>query len=119
KVDTFSFGIVILEIISGRKCTYRIFDGTSTDCLLEYAWKLYETKNLRKLVGEKMDVNQHEEEHAMNIIEIALLCTQSSVSKRPTMAEVVLMLQNDPSMQERQLTRPNFINQNRRIETDS
>ncbi|KAM0067669.1 putative non-specific serine/threonine protein kinase [Helianthus debilis subsp. tardiflorus] len=36
KVNTFSFGIVILEIISGRKCTYRNFGGPSTDCLLEH-----------------------------------------------------------------------------------
>ncbi|KAM0067674.1 putative protein kinase RLK-Pelle-DLSV family [Helianthus debilis subsp. tardiflorus] len=42
KVDTFSFGIVILEIISGRKCTNRNFDGPSTDCLLEYVrYKIY------------------------------------------------------------------------------
>ncbi|KAI3704407.1 hypothetical protein L1987_74627 [Smallanthus sonchifolius] len=87
KVDTFSFGIVILEIVSGRKCTYRNFDESSTDCLVEYAWKLYETKSLIKLVDVTMDVNQYKEEHVMNIIEIALLCTQSPVSKRPTMSE--------------------------------
>ncbi|KAK1421491.1 hypothetical protein QVD17_23856 [Tagetes erecta] len=119
KVDTFSFGIVILEIISGRKCTYRNFDGSSIDCLVEYAWKLYETKNLMKLVDEAMDVNQHEEEHLMNIIKIALLCTQSPVSKRPTMSEVVLMLLNDPSLGERQLTRPIFIYRDLRVKIGS
>ncbi|KAI3704405.1 hypothetical protein L1987_74625 [Smallanthus sonchifolius] len=87
KVDTFSFGIVIMEIVSGRKCTYRNFDESSTDCLMEYAWKLYETKSLMKLVDVTMDANQYKEEHVMNIIEIALLCTQSPVSKRPTMSE--------------------------------
>ncbi|KAI3775703.1 hypothetical protein L1987_45452 [Smallanthus sonchifolius] len=100
KVETFSFGIVILEIVSGRKCTYRNFDASSTDCLLEYAWKLYETKSLMKLVDVTMDVNQYKEEHVMKIIEIALLCTQSPVSKRPTMSEVVLMLSNVPSLGE-------------------
>ncbi|KAM0053872.1 putative protein kinase RLK-Pelle-DLSV family [Helianthus debilis subsp. tardiflorus] len=115
KVDTFSFGIVILEIISGRKCTYRSFDGTSTDCLLEHAWKLYETHKLMKLVDETLDANLDEETHVMKIIEIALLCTQSPVSERPAMSEVVLMLQNDPSLGERKLTKPNFTDQNRRI----
>ncbi|KAL8241932.1 hypothetical protein R6Q59_012234 [Mikania micrantha] len=108
KVDTFSFGIVILEIVSGRKCTSRNFDASSTNGVLEYAWKLYETKDLMKLVDETMDVNQYKEEHVMNIIEIALLCTQSPASKRPTMPEVVFMLSSDPSFGERQLTRPNF-----------
>ncbi|KAL8259174.1 hypothetical protein R6Q59_027127 [Mikania micrantha] len=109
KVDTFSFGIVILEIISGQKCTSRSFDASSTNGLLEYAWKLYETRNHMKLVDETMDVNQYKEEHVMNMIEIALLCTQSPASKRPTMPEVVFMLSSDPSFGERQLTRPNFI----------
>ncbi|KAF5762712.1 putative protein kinase RLK-Pelle-DLSV family [Helianthus annuus] len=115
KVDTFSFGIVILEIISGRKCTYRYFNNTSTDCLLEHAWKLYETHKLMKLVDETLDANLDEETHVMKIIEIALLCTQSPVSERPAMSEVVLMLQNDPSLGERKLTKPNFTDQNRRI----
>ncbi|KAK1421494.1 hypothetical protein QVD17_23859 [Tagetes erecta] len=115
KVDTFSFGIVILEIISSQKCTYRNFDGPSTDCLLEYAWKLYETKNLMKLIDETMDLSKEEEKHIMEVIEIALLCTQSPVSKRPTMPEVILMLSNDPSLGERQLARPNFTEYSRRI----
>ncbi|XP_076881597.1 cysteine-rich receptor-like protein kinase 2 isoform X2 [Bidens hawaiensis] len=116
KVDTFSFGIVILEIVSGRKCTYRNFDASSNDCLLEYAWKMYETKNFMKLVDETMYLNQCEEEQMTSIIKIALLCTQSPVSKRPTMSEVVLMLQNDPSLGERQLTKPNFIDHDWRIQ---
>ncbi|KAK1430012.1 hypothetical protein QVD17_12448 [Tagetes erecta] len=115
KVDTFSFGIVILEVISGCKCTYRKFDETATDCLLEYAWKLYENKNLMKLIDETMDVNQEEEKHITKIIEIALLCTESPASKRPTMSEVVLMLPNDLSLEERQLTKPNFTDHSRRI----
>ncbi|KAI7729597.1 hypothetical protein M8C21_020772 [Ambrosia artemisiifolia] len=120
KVDTFSFGIVILEVVSGRKCTYRNFDGLSTDSLLEHAWKLYETKSLMKLVDETMDMNQYrEKEHVVNIIEIALLCTQSPASKRPTMSEVVLMVQNESSFGERELTKPNFIDQDWMIKTGS
>ncbi|KAI3704408.1 hypothetical protein L1987_74628 [Smallanthus sonchifolius] len=119
KADTFSFGIVILEIVSGRKCTYRNFDESSTDCFMEYSWKLYETKSLMKLVDVTMDVNQYKEEHVMNIIEIALLCTQSPVYKRPTMFEVVLMLQNVPSSGEIHLSRPNFIDYNWRIQIGS
>ncbi|KAI3704411.1 hypothetical protein L1987_74631 [Smallanthus sonchifolius] len=80
-----------------------------------HAWKLYESKNLVKLVDETMDVNQDEEKHMMKIIEIGLLCTQSPVSERPTMSEVVFMLQNDPSLGERHLTRPNFTDPSRRI----
>ncbi|GKB33951.1 cysteine-rich receptor-like protein kinase 2 [Tanacetum coccineum] len=108
KVDTFSFGIVTLEIISGRRCAYRNFDGPSTDCLLEHAWKLYENKNHIKLVDDTLDANEYEDENVMKIIEIALLCTQSPVSKRPTMAEVFVILLNDQSLGDRQPSRSNF-----------
>ncbi|KAI3722969.1 hypothetical protein L2E82_34218 [Cichorium intybus] len=115
KVDTFSLGIVILEIISGRRCTDVKIDGPSTDYLIEHAWKLYENNEHMKLVDETLDVREYEEEHVTKIIEIALLCTQSPAINRPAMSEVVLMLQDGNSLGERQLTRPTYIDHNRRI----
>ncbi|KAK1421492.1 hypothetical protein QVD17_23857 [Tagetes erecta] len=58
KVDTFSFGIVILEVISGRKCSYRNFDETSTDCLLEYdIHRIFKAfKCFPKVKGNRVDV---------------------------------------------------------------
>ncbi|KAI3794369.1 hypothetical protein L1987_36999 [Smallanthus sonchifolius] len=120
KVDTYSFGIVILEIISGRKCTDMNSERPSMEYLLEHAWKLYEKKVHIKFIDETLDLNQYEQEHAVKIIEIALLCTQSPVSKRPTMSDVVLMLQDGQSLGERNLTRPTFVhNQDRRIHIGS
>nr|XP_043629242.1 cysteine-rich receptor-like protein kinase 2 isoform X2 [Erigeron canadensis] len=115
KVDTFSFGIVVLEIISGRRCTDVEFNGMSTNGLLDHAWKLYENKEYMNLVDETMDSNQYEDKKVMEITEIALLCTQAAVSKRPNMAEVVWMLSNHPSFGDRQLIRPNFIDHNRKV----
>ncbi|GJR60713.1 cysteine-rich receptor-like protein kinase 2 [Tanacetum coccineum] len=116
KVDTYSFGIVILEIISGRRSTDIRSDRSTTDYLLEHAWKLFEKRIHIEFIDESLNLNQHEREHVMKIIEIALLCTQSPVSNRPTMSEVVLMLQEGQSVGQRQLTRPTFVNnQDRRI----
>ncbi|XP_023767473.1 cold-responsive protein kinase 1 [Lactuca sativa] len=119
KVDTYSFGIVVLEIISGRRCTDMNNENPSMDYLLENAWKSYENKNHIKFIDETLDVNFNQEEHMMQIIEIALLCTQSPASKRPTMSEVVSMLTNRQSVGNRQLTRPTPINQDRRIQIGS
>ncbi|KAI3522040.1 hypothetical protein L1887_11518 [Cichorium endivia] len=107
KVDTYSFGVVILEIISGRRSTE--VDESSSDFLLEHAWKSYEKKIHMKFIDETLDLKQYEQEQVMEIIEIALLCTQSPVSKRPTMFEVVLMLQDRQSSGKRQLIRPSFL----------
>ncbi|KAI3747600.1 hypothetical protein L6452_10113 [Arctium lappa] len=115
KVDTYSYGVVILEVISGRRST-EVKSESSSAYLLEQAWRLYEDKMHMKFIDETLDLNQYEQEHAMKIIEIGLLCTQSPVSNRPTMSEVVLMLQDGQSLGKRQLTRPTFVNnQDRRI----
>ncbi|KAI3522300.1 hypothetical protein L1887_11831 [Cichorium endivia] len=109
KVDTYSFGVVILEIISGRRSTEVKSSASSSDYLLEQAWKSYEKKIPMKFIDNTLDLNQYEKEHVMKTIEIALLCTQS-VLKRPTMSEVVLMLQDGQSLEKRELTRPTFVN---------
>ncbi|KAJ0840428.1 putative protein kinase RLK-Pelle-DLSV family [Helianthus annuus] len=120
KVDTYSFGIVVLEIISGRRSTDVGSDAQSTYYLLENTWKLYEKKIHIMVIDETLNLNRHEQEHVTKIIEIALLCTQSPASNRPTMSEVVLMLQEGQSLGKRQLTRPTFVNnQDRRIHIGS
>ncbi|KAM7464842.1 hypothetical protein LguiB_012404 [Lonicera macranthoides] len=94
KVDTYSFGVVVLEIISGRRCT-EIQDDPLSDYLLENAWKLYENDMHLKLVDETLDPNEYTPEEAKKIIEIALMCTQSPVSLRPNMSDVVASLSSD------------------------
>ncbi|KAD7479175.1 hypothetical protein R6Q59_008018 [Mikania micrantha] len=120
KVDTYSFGIVMLEVISGRKCTDMNSDRPSMEYLLEHAWKFYEKKIHIQLIDETLDLNKHEQEHVMKMIEIALLCIQSPASKRPTISEVMLMIQDGKSLGKRQLTKPTFVhNQERRIHIGS
>ncbi|XP_071726318.1 cysteine-rich receptor-like protein kinase 2 [Rutidosis leptorrhynchoides] len=115
KVDTYSFGVVILEIISGRRSTEVLYDRSSA-YLLEHAWKLYENNTHTQLIDETLELNHIEREHVMNITEIALSCTQSRISDRPSMSEVALMLQDGQSIGVRRLTRSTFgNNQDRRI----
>ncbi|MFS7955376.1 putative protein kinase RLK-Pelle-DLSV family [Helianthus anomalus] len=105
KVDTYSFGIVVLEIVSGRRCTDIPDESAGEQYLLEHAWNLYETRMQMKLVDESLDPSKYKEEDIKKVIEIALMCTQSPVSVRPTMSEVVMLLsdrsrvQNPPSRQ--------------------
>lgn len=105
KVDTYSFGVVVLEIISGRKCNEMKVE--STEFLLEQAWKLYEDDMHLKLVDESM--NEYREEEVKKVIEIALMCTQSPVSVRPTMSEVVVLLVSERSIELTRPTRPTLI----------
>ncbi|WCJ25095.1 Cysteine-rich receptor-like protein kinase 2 [Euphorbia peplus] len=108
KVDTYSFGVVVLEIISGRKSSDTITDPGS-DYLLKRAWKMHENGTHLELVDESIHRDEYEAEEMKRIIEIALLCTQSSPSLRPTMSEVVVLLKSGGSIVHRAPTRPPFI----------
>ncbi|KAL1802968.1 hypothetical protein ACET3Z_031615 [Daucus carota] len=119
KVDTYSFGVVVLEIVSGRRCSDTNIES-DTDFLLEYAWKLHEKDMHLKLVDETLDPNDYTTEDAKKIIEIALMCTQSPASLRPTMSEVVvLLLSDDRSLEQRPLSKPTFVHSENRIREDT
>ncbi|XP_042435708.1 cysteine-rich receptor-like protein kinase 2 isoform X1 [Zingiber officinale] len=113
KVDTYSYGIVVLEIISGRKCN-DIKLQPVTQYLLEWAWKLYERDLLLEMVDETLDASDYTPEEVKRIIKIALLCTQSTVAARPTMSEIVVLLvnQTDDALHP---TRPTFIEASNRV----
>ncbi|XP_063942315.1 cysteine-rich receptor-like protein kinase 3 [Daucus carota subsp. sativus] len=88
-VDTHGFGIVVLEIISGRRCN----DVQSTnEYLLEDAWRMYENNMYSELIDKTLDPDEYRVEDVKKCMEIGLLCTQSPVSSRPPMSQVVAML---------------------------
>eukprot|EP01018_Ginkgo_biloba_P006011 Gb_10881 [translate_table: standard] len=90
KADVYSYGVVVLEIVSGRKCMNTRF-AADKQLLLEWAWKSYERNGGLDIVDVKLEEN-YGRERAMRVIHIALLCTQGSPTLRPTMCNVVSML---------------------------
>ncbi|XVE89281.1 hypothetical protein DITRI_Ditri19aG0190100 [Diplodiscus trichospermus] len=113
KVDTYSFGVVVLEIISGQKNTETSLDPTA-EYLLKRAWRLYQDNMAMEIVDRRLEADEYNVEDMKRIIEIAFLCTQSSAAFRPTMSEVVAMLKTVNSLEPRQPTRPAFIDSERR-----
>ncbi|KAL6492888.1 hypothetical protein OROGR_032647 [Orobanche gracilis] len=90
KVDTYSFGVVILEIISGRRCSEMI--DSETGYLLQEARNLYKSGMHHNVADEILDSNEYSIEDVKKLVEIALICTQSPPSSRPTMSEIVAMI---------------------------
>ncbi|MED6162118.1 hypothetical protein PIB30_067329 [Stylosanthes scabra] len=98
KADVYSFGIVALEIISGStNTTQRAKEKVIY--LLDLARLLKEKGNLMELVDRRLGSNFDEEE-AMIMIKVALLCTNVSPTLRPNMSSVVSMLEGKTIVQE-------------------
>ncbi|KAK4566851.1 hypothetical protein RGQ29_002922 [Quercus rubra] len=89
KSDVFSFGVLVLEIISGRKNSY-FQNGENIESLLSYAWKNWKQGIVSNLVDPTLKAGSTIE--IMRCIHIGLLCVQENVAHRPTMTSVVLML---------------------------
>ncbi|KAL4388925.1 hypothetical protein GQ457_09G004580 [Hibiscus cannabinus] len=92
KVDVFGFGVVILEIMSGRPNSYNTLENDRI-YLLEWAWTLHENNQPLSLLDPTLA--EFDENEAFRMIGVALLCTQASPSMRPPMSRVVGMLAGD------------------------
>ncbi|KAL4554356.1 hypothetical protein LXL04_039493 [Taraxacum kok-saghyz] len=115
KADVFGFGVVALEIISGRPNS----DSSLKDekifllnwlCFIFFfmhatAWKLYEVEREFELVDEKL--SEFDENEVRRVMRVALLCTQTS-STRPSMSRVVAMLSGDIEVTN-VITRPQYL----------
>lgn len=113
KVDVYSYGVVVLEIITGRKVSEIRYEPV-TEYLIEWAWRLYEEDSLMELVDESLDRTEYVSVEMKKMIQIALMCTQS-VALRPTMSNVVVLLLSNGELS-LTLTRPNFINANNPVQ---
>ncbi|GLT52413.1 hypothetical protein SLA2020_257580 [Shorea laevis] len=92
KSDVFSFGVLLLEILSGKKNTG--FYQTNSLNLLGYAWDLWTSGRPLELMDPGLrDISSAYE--VVRYINIGLLCVQDRASDRPTMSSVVSMLSNE------------------------
>ncbi|XP_039001505.1 receptor-like serine/threonine-protein kinase SD1-6 [Hibiscus syriacus] len=94
KSDVFSFGVLLLEIVSGKKNTG--FYQSNSLQLLAHAWSLWTSNSPVDLVDptlEKMPTHL-----AIRYVNIGLLCVKEIADDRPTMSDVFSMLTNESSV---------------------
>ncbi|MBA0602310.1 hypothetical protein Gorai_002495 [Gossypium raimondii] len=123
KSDVFSFGIVVLEIISGKRNMrfYQVKDDAPSlvgyvsrddfkiGFLLHMAlpsiailniwlqgWRLWQEGKALDLMDERAGSNCNESEF-IRCVHVGLLCIQEDPSERPTMGDIVLMLSGTQS----------------------
>ncbi|XP_028192864.1 G-type lectin S-receptor-like serine/threonine-protein kinase At4g03230 [Glycine soja] len=90
KSDVFSFGVVLLEILSGKKNT-GFYQSKQISSLLGHAWKLWTENKLLDLMDPSLCETCNENEFIKCAV-IGLLCVQDEPSDRPTMSNVLFML---------------------------
>ncbi|PKU63687.1 putative LRR receptor-like serine/threonine-protein kinase [Dendrobium catenatum] len=105
KADVFGFGVVALEVLSGRPNSDSTLEEDKV-YLLDWAWRLYEQKHELDLVDPILPSYNRDE--AIRVFGVALLCIQASPALRPPMSRVVAMLAGDVEVNE-VTSRPSYL----------
>ncbi|KAF5205122.1 Cysteine-rich receptor-like protein kinase, partial [Thalictrum thalictroides] len=93
KSDVFSYGVLVLEIISGKR--NRGFCHPDHELnLLGHAWRLWNEDKCMELVDDSVR-NSAFAQNIIRCIHVGLLCVQKSSEQRPTMSSVLLMLSSE------------------------
>ena len=99
KSDVYSYGMVLLEMIGGRRNVRVVDDGKDRSLRkYEYFPKLVVEKlkagKLMSVVDQRLFEGRHiDESQVKNLVYVALWCIQEKARRRPTMAQVVDMLE--------------------------
>ncbi|KAK6785031.1 hypothetical protein RDI58_018486 [Solanum bulbocastanum] len=87
KSDVFAFGVVLLEIISGRR-NMEFFEDVN---LIGHVWRLWMKDSALDMMDQTI-VESCDESEVLKCVNVALLCVQEDPAERPVMSNVVFML---------------------------
>ncbi|THG02046.1 hypothetical protein TEA_009442 [Camellia sinensis var. sinensis] len=112
KSDVFSFGVLVLEIVSGKK-NKGFYHPDHHLNLLGHAWRLYKDGRSLELIDEAIWDSCYLTE-VLRSIHVGLLCVQQYPEDRPSMSSVVLMLGNEGALP--QAKQPGFFTERNVLE---
>ncbi|XP_050879113.1 probable LRR receptor-like serine/threonine-protein kinase At5g10290 isoform X2 [Lathyrus oleraceus] len=95
KTDVFSYGVMLLELVTGQRAIdFSRLEDEDDVLLLDHVKKLQREKKLDAIVDSNLKKEYNIEEVEM-IVQVALLCAQGMPEDRPAMSEVVRMLEGE------------------------
>ncbi|CAH8275866.1 unnamed protein product [Arabidopsis lyrata] len=91
KTDVFSFGVLVIEIITGKgNNNGRSNNDEDAENLLSWVWRCWREDIILSVIDPSLTTGSRSE--ILRCIHIGLLCVQESAASRPTMDSVALML---------------------------
>lgn len=88
RTDIFSFGLLILEVVSGRR---PIEEGKPN--LVNWMWRLTERSELLSVLDERLKAKGgYADEEVERVLHLGLFCAHPDANLRPTIRQVVKML---------------------------
>ncbi|CAO2187600.1 unnamed protein product [Urochloa humidicola] len=111
KSDIFSFGVIVLELVTGLRNNSAYDDTSDSVSVLSHVWDKWRAGLMVDVVDPSLAESRYSESEVVNCIEIGLLCVQENPADRPDASAVVLMLSSPTTMSHdrRAPCRPAFV----------
>uniref|UniRef100_A0A5B6YSI8 Receptor-like serine/threonine-protein kinase n=1 Tax=Davidia involucrata TaxID=16924 RepID=A0A5B6YSI8_DAVIN len=92
KSDVYSYGMVLLEIVSGRR-NFDVSAETNGKKFSVWAYEQFEKGNVKGIVDKRLADHEVDMEQMVRAIQVSFWCIQEQPSQRPMMGKVVQMLE--------------------------
>ncbi|CAH8338916.1 unnamed protein product [Eruca vesicaria subsp. sativa] len=92
KSDVFSFGVLMLEIICGRKNNSFHHDPEGPLNLIVHAWNMFKENRISEVIDQSLGDSAVNNPQVLRCVQVALLCVQENAEDRPSMLDVVSMI---------------------------
>ncbi|KAH7671172.1 S-receptor-like serine/threonine-protein kinase protein [Dioscorea alata] len=92
KSDVYSYGMVLLEIVSGRR-NFDVSEETGRKKFSTWAYEEFEKGNIGSIIDKRLAEQDIDMEQAERAIQVSFWCIQEQPSMRPSMGKVVQMLE--------------------------
>ncbi|WVZ66253.1 hypothetical protein U9M48_015500 [Paspalum notatum var. saurae] len=106
KSDVFSFGVLVIEIVTGLRNTGDYFNEQNED-IISIVWRHWSEGTIAEMIDDSLGRNYNENE-VLKCVNIGLLCLQQNPVDRPTMSDVIVMLNDDATGHLPHAARPTF-----------
>ncbi|KAM4131137.1 hypothetical protein ACJW30_01G155000 [Castanea mollissima] len=92
KSDVYSYGMVLLEIVSGRR-NFEVSPETNRKKFSVWAYEEFEKGNVKGVLDRRLADQDINMEQVMRAVQVSFWCIQEQPSHRPMMGKVVQMLE--------------------------
>ncbi|XP_040381626.1 cysteine-rich receptor-like protein kinase 2 [Oryza brachyantha] len=107
KADVYSYGILVLELVTGQRCSGSI-GSHGGHMLLTKVWNHYKNSTI-EIIADRSMYDDTIRDEFIHVLQIGLSCTQANPGDRPTMTKVVELLRSHRHDVEIILSDPPFL----------